>query len=457
MLVFARPSSGTAFGSAVLIVMLLAGTADAAARTSWASDVMTHAPSTDGEGVSDIAILPNGTVFVVMNRYTGGGSYDVTAQIIDSSGARLYSPDLRVNRVTPGNHQSPSVAVDGAGNAVVVWSQNELGVYKIRGQMIAPNGTLMWGPGDKQLDQNGGISHIIPTVATNGNGKWVVVWSAQFGSWMDIIAMEVNNTGDPTWGTVNKPVNRVTTNNQNFATAVRNASGHTIVVWWDDRDGVGGYDAFAQALNESGAPGWGATDMPVNQVADQVGSRITLAAAGDQYYVAWSQYRAAFGQIFGQKLSYNGTPMWGPSDRMLLGDGLKDVFGPSLALDTTARADDAGELFVSYSDCPDDICDRTNISLMRFDSAGNALWGLPVRVNQDSSRGAYEAIAAFNPVDSHLYVGWTQQAIAGSDTDGFLQRLDESGNVPEVGSGAVTAATVAVVVVAGAVVPRRKH
>jgi hypothetical protein len=75
-------------------------------------------PSIAGDG--------SGNVVVVWREYRNG-DYDIYAQCLDSAGNRLWAADLRVNADDTAWQSSPSVAVDGSGNAVVVWHDDRNG------------------------------------------------------------------------------------------------------------------------------------------------------------------------------------------------------------------------------------------------------------------------------------------------------------------------------------------
>lgn len=90
-------------------------------------------------------------------------------------------PEFQVNTYTTGDQQTPSVAADGAGNFVVVWTSlgsdgPDNDSLSIQGQRFAADGTPAGAPFEVNGSYSTGPQHE-PRVARTPTGIFVVVWS----------------------------------------------------------------------------------------------------------------------------------------------------------------------------------------------------------------------------------------------------------------------------------------
>ncbi|HLF06667.1 MAG TPA: hypothetical protein VI893_05805 [Thermoplasmata archaeon] len=396
---------------------------------SWPGDVLVHSPSAGGQDYPDIAVHSNGTVVVVWTDYTNPADPEIYAQLLDSSGARRWTADLRVNRNTTGEQTEPQVATGASGEAVVVWGRVDAGKQYVSAQRIASNGTLMWGAADLKVAISPSADGHRPNVASNGDGTWVVVWTGYEGVDRNIYAQEIDVNGAVQWVPGARRGNADPTGYQDYPQVARNASGQSIVTWLDERV-PGQYSLFAQALNGVGDRVWSVMDTRVNQNASSgVSGTFGLGLGpGETAYVTWDQTRTGATQVFGQQLDSSGVPQWGSEDRLLAGDGLSDAAGPRLAVDTTLEA---GEQLVVWEQCGNPTCSDTNISARLFDGAGGPIWPFNLTVNQFTPFYQSFPVVAFNAVDSAYYVSWADDR--GGNADVFAQRFTEGGLVPESG------------------------
>ena len=139
--------------------------------------------------------------------------------------AGICSAEFQVNTYTTDNQQSPAVAMDEAGNFVVVWESywqdgDWRGVY---GQRFNANGKVIGGEFQVNTATSGNQKD--PTVAMDAAGNFAVAWSTDG----EIHARRYNSNGTP----VTAPflVNTAFHNRQLRPSISINNSGDFVVSW----------------------------------------------------------------------------------------------------------------------------------------------------------------------------------------------------------------------------------
>ncbi len=186
--------------------------------------------ATANQGNSSVASDSSGNFVVTWISYTqDGSSYGIFGQRYASSGAPL-GPEFRVNTYTTGYQQNPSVAVDTAGNFVVVWRSYQDGsAVGSFGQRYASSGTPLGPEFRVNTYTTGGQGY--PTVAADTAGNFVVVWRSysQDGSLFGVFGQRYASGGTPLGPEFR--VNTYTTNNQSFSSVAADSFGNFVVVW----------------------------------------------------------------------------------------------------------------------------------------------------------------------------------------------------------------------------------
>lgn len=170
----------------------------------WEKTLSLARPDGPNQQSPAIAMDVNGNAMIVWTDNRGGkNSYDcdIYARSISSDGNRLWAADVLVNsdNGTAGQY-SPVVAVDVSGNIFVVWVDSRNGNYDIYAQRLSADGTRLWGI-DMLVNSDGGTGNYqyTPAVAIDGNGNALVVWRDQRNGNNDIYAQRLNVNGARLW------------------------------------------------------------------------------------------------------------------------------------------------------------------------------------------------------------------------------------------------------------------
>ena len=124
-----------------------------------------------------VAMDGKGAFVVVWNSYRqDSDSGGIFGQRFSATGEPLGSEFL-INTTTSGNQASPSVAMDAAGNFVVVWQGPGLSDEDTFAQRFDPNGQPLGT--EFRVNSYTDSQQLYPRVSMNAGGQFVVVWESQ--------------------------------------------------------------------------------------------------------------------------------------------------------------------------------------------------------------------------------------------------------------------------------------
>ena len=256
-----------------------------------------------------VAADPSGSFVIVWGSLDqDGSSWGVFGQRYSGSGSPL-GIEFRVNASTTGAQGNPGVAVDSAGNFVVVWSSagQDGSVTGIFGQRYASSGVPV-GPEFRVNAYTTGPQDL-PAVASAPSGDFVVVWRSmnQDGSGYGIFGQRYAAAGAPLGPEFQ--VNTFTGNQQLYSQVAVDSTGAFVVVWASYAQDGSIFGIFGQRFASSGAPA--GPEFPVNTFTTGLQTRPSVAAdAAGNFMVAWdnSGFGSAAYWIAGQRYSASGAP-----------------------------------------------------------------------------------------------------------------------------------------------------
>ncbi len=225
----------------------------------------------------------NGGNFVVV--WSGEGPGDAAGIF-----ARLYtvagSPrgdEIAINTTTADTQSDADVAVDNGGDFIVVWSgAGPADVQGIYARVFNSNGTPASSEIQVNVDTTGVQSR--PTVATDSNGDFVVVWESMSagGDW-DIFFQRFSRSGSAQGGPVR--AHAATAGAQRNPAVSRASNGSFVVVW--EGDSAGDHDIFMRYFGPSGNPQSAETRANSTTRGDQRDACIDLDGGGE-FIVVWA-------------------------------------------------------------------------------------------------------------------------------------------------------------------------
>ena len=219
------------------------------------------------------------------------------------AGAPL-GPEFRVNSYTTGNQLYPSVARASAGDFVVVWSSNtqdgsSLGVF---GQRYSSGGAPLGSEFRVNTYTTG--AQYLADVAMDAAGDFLVVWQSngQEGN-HSIFGQTYLNTGAPFGGEFR--VNTYTTDNQAFPSVASTQSGAFLVTWQSYLQDGSSWGVYGQRIG-GGVPQGPEFRVNTYTTGGQFAASVAMDTTGNYEVVAWhsnGQDGSSSG-IFGQRMRF---------------------------------------------------------------------------------------------------------------------------------------------------------
>ena len=276
-------------------------------------------PSIDMEGSGN---------FVIVWEDNRNGNWDIYLQRFNSSGA-AQGVNIKVNDdVGTSRQYSPSIAMDGSGNFVIVWQDYRSGNYDIYFQRYSSNGEAI-GVNTKANDDAGTASQWDPSIAMDGSGNFVIVWVDYRNGNSDIYYQRYNSSGVAE-GVNTKADDDAGTAEQWDPSIAMDGSGNFVIVWQDYRSG--NYDIYFQRYSSNGeAIGVNTKANNDAGIAGQLDPSIAMDGSGN-FVIVWEDGRSGNGDIYFQRYSSNGVAL-GVNTKANDDAGIAWQRYPSIAMD----------------------------------------------------------------------------------------------------------------------------
>jgi hypothetical protein len=226
-----------------------------AAGNPQGGEFRANAYTTSEQRMPRAAMDAAGNFVVVWASYLQDGyGWGVFGRRFAASGDPLGA-EIRVNTYTTGEQQRPSVAMDVAGNFVVVWTSFGP-AYRVLGQRYDQAGAALGGEFlvsalATGLEADG-------AVAADADGDFLVAWTGYDQSGLGAFARAFDARGNPAGG--NFRVSSYTTGNQRTPSLSAAPGGDFVTVWISldqdgDDDGVFGQRYAAEVIFRDGFDG----------------------------------------------------------------------------------------------------------------------------------------------------------------------------------------------------------
>lgn len=240
------------------------------------------------EGHKAVASDDNGRYVIVWSGSGAGDTSGVYARRYNASGP--LGPSFQVNTVIAGVQAEPAVAMDNAGNFIVVWSSNGTdgsgwGVY---GQRYDAAGNPLGGEFQVNVTTAGNQNQ--PSVAADADGDFVVTWTSANldGMGLGIAGRRYNAAGIPQGAQF--IVNSYTDGDQVLSAVAMDDAGNFTVVWQSDYSPTSSIGIFMQRYSAAGSAVGFLTVVNTTTNGYQLAPSIGMNGAGT-YVVAWTSDR----------------------------------------------------------------------------------------------------------------------------------------------------------------------
>lgn len=341
------------------------------------------------------------------------------------------APEYPVNSPTTLGTIAPKVAMDAAGDYVVVWEQTDFANnVNDFGQRYNANGVAQGS--QFQINSPAQIHGGTPNVAMDRAGDFVVTWVGYAAGILDgagVYARRYNASGQAQGNAF--LVSSFTTAHILYSAVAMDAAGDFTVAWNTYNYGLGTIDA-RQYLASGAAAGNRFCVNPTQNggINESLKPSIAMDSAGD-FVITWDDnlYYGEDTRIYGQRFTSNGAFAGQP---FLITDRPGFDASPSVAMDA------AGDFVVTWgtgSRYDNRWTSEQQIDAQRYDASGNPE-GTIFRVDQPMDGGNYPQVA-FDPTGNFIIM-WTSLNLNSFETPPadfqpgvFAQRYDATGTAQD--------------------------
>ncbi len=303
----------------VLAALALAGR-PAPAHAAWTADGIPLTLAALNQSIPLAAPDGQGGAYVVWLDYRAGNA-DLFAQHVTAAGAIVagWPADGLALCTHAAVQRDPQIAADGAGGAVVVWADLRGPASDIYAMRLVSGGLAAGWPADGRAVCAATGEQISPVVTGDGAGGALVAWSDVRSVSEDLYVQHVLPGGavDPAW-TANGALLSGALQQQAFPTIVPDGAGGAIVAWEDGRNGgalTSQKDLYAGHMMATGIPdtAWAVNGELLALVPGFEQSKPTAVSDGQGgAIVAWLDARNADPDIYAIRILSGGAlaPGW---------------------------------------------------------------------------------------------------------------------------------------------------
>jgi hypothetical protein len=290
------------------------------------------------------AIAPDGAggFYLAWEDYrVPGGESDVYLQRVTGSATLAVGwPVHGLGVCTLAHSQGYPSLISDASGCIVAWQDDRsVASSDIYVQRVSGAAAIQWTANGTALCTAAG-NQLFPSITADGAGGAFVSWQDARDGDPDIYAQRVSAAGAALWGQDGVPV-CTAPDEQLTPRMVADGSGGAILVWDDYR--TLNADVYAQRLNASGAMLWPAGGVALcTDLAEQYSACMVSDGAGGAI-VTWTDYRAAEGDLYAQRVTSAGNVSWTPNGAVMC-NAVGDQFDP------TAAPDLANGMYLAWAD-----------------------------------------------------------------------------------------------------------
>ena len=402
---------------ALFLLLPLAITSPSSSLAAWQADGNPVTTALVDQVQTVIVSDGSGGVLVAWadSRNYGATLHDIYCQRLSAMGVALWTGNGVALCTMPGEQLQPTIVSDGAGGAIVAWTdyRPSPGADGIYAQHVNASGIPQWTAGGLLVNADS-TSQDSPVSVSDAAGGAIIVWHR---SGYVLYAQRVNGAGGFLWASdgvnlSNSPALR--------SRIISDGAGGAIVAWEDLRNELEG-DVFTQRVNSSGVALWTPNGVALcTATSYQTELAISADAAGGAF-VAWKDQRA--GQaIYAQKVNASGTPQWtadGVNADHFIGFGSRGA--PTIVSDT------AGGAIVAWQD---DLNGGGpyDIAAQRITSGGTRAWSAGNQISVCNATNDQTVPKAVPDGAGGAIITWQdQRALPTTSDDIYAQRVNSSG------------------------------
>jgi hypothetical protein len=274
---------------------------DASGKPMWEVDGIPVFPSDTLQ--SNPKLIPDdaGGFYVVWWDVIGYDQWHIMAHRLDLNGKSLWKAPMRVSP-EEGLQGEPLAVSDGQGGVIVVWQNYDNFVNDdFFAQRIDRAGNKLWSVnGVVVCNAPGAQKHA--SMASDGEGGFVAVWTDERDVFSDLYSQRIRSDGKPAWQMNGVPI-CVAGGRQDKPFIIRCNDKEFLVAWLDYREDFGekSSDAiYGQKIDLSGRTLWEDNGMPICTAGGAESPPYIAQFDSGELAIVWSDGRNDLGDIYVQ-------------------------------------------------------------------------------------------------------------------------------------------------------------
>lgn len=339
---------------------------------------------------------------------------EIFAQKVDSYGDIQWQRDGKLVSTATSSQYNPLICSDGSGGAIITWYDYRNGNADIYAQRIDSIGNALWIYNGIAVCNATGNQYN-QQIISDGSGGAIITWRDARNTNFDIYAQRIDSNGNTQW--INNGT-AICTNieTQNYPLICSDGAEGAIITWRDSRNG--NYDIYAQRINSTGSTQW--IDNGTALCTDysyQYGMKLISDGSGGAI-ITWYDYRNGASDIFAQLVDLNGNTQWTANGTVVCGDSNEQIF-PQIC------SDDVGGAIISWDDWRGSEYD---IYAQRINSTGDGQWiinGVAMTSAVDTQSGSQIS----SDGKGGAIITWTDHRDIVSGYDIYAQKVNSNGDL----------------------------
>jgi hypothetical protein len=287
---------------------------------------------------------------------------NIYAQRLDATGKTRWAKD-GLSICSAPNNQERLVMLDAEDGTIIAWNDLRSSINKVYAQKINRDGTPVW--------QKDGVSlctspyqQADPVIESDGARGAIVLWNDERQENTDIFGQSLSSDGNIRWQADGRPICQAE-GDQKKPVIIRLPDQNYLALWEDSRRN--GSDLFAQKINGSGIPLWEENGRPIALAPQKQEQPVLGIGSSGDIVVAWQDSRSGNYDIYAQKISPNGSLLWNKTGLIIC-----KAIGSVVRQNLQAVFSSLGEIFLVWEDARDGFF---NLYGQKIDKNGRLAWG----------------------------------------------------------------------------------
>ena len=292
--------------------------------------------------------------------------FDIYAQRVNAEGYALWELNGIPVCTSSSAKMEMKMVSDGTGGAIVTWSNSLNNNTDIYAQRINGDGIIQWSAEGVPVISYQNLQHV-PEIVTDGAGGAIICWTDFRNSKNDIYAQRIDSNGNLLWSASGVEI-RDTINNGGFGSMIADNNGGAFIAWSDERDFNSTWtDIYIQRIGSSGGTFWDDNGKPVIIEQDAQDNPIMVLDSQGHIVVIWRDSRSgATPDIYAQKIDPDGGgKYWNTS-------GVQITSTSDIDITVQIISDESGGTLITFLD--KSPSDRDLVISQRLGSDGQTSW-----------------------------------------------------------------------------------